>query len=357
MRLPFLRFVSLLGVAVLGFSTDGSAAEPGAPELVSVKKIWDAGAHNAFTDLIRWHDKFWCTFREADGHVGGDGQIRVLVSNDGDAWESAALVGESGVDLRDPKLCVTPDDRLMLTLGGSIYNGGKILLGRQPRVSFSKDGREWSAPEKVLQPGEWLWRTTWHDGICYGASYNASTRNTREAQEAAKSTEPVDAGPAEWKLKIFSGKDGVTYDGSVTFLDVPGHPNETTLRFLKDGRMMAMVRREGGSQNGWIGVSASDKPLYKKFTWNETAMRFGGPNFIELPNGELWAVTRSYLPKAHTVLAKMDEKSITPVLDFPSGGDTSYAGLVYHDDLLWVSYYSSHEGKTSIYLAKVKLPK
>ena len=30
--------------------------------------------------------------------------------------------------------------------------------------------------------------------------------------------------------------------------------------------------------------------------------------------------------------------------------------MVVHDGLLWVSYYSSHEGKASIYLAKVKLP-
>ena len=42
-------------------------------------------------------------------------------------------------------------------------------------------------------------------------------------------------------------------------------------------------------------------------------------------------------------------------LALPSGGDTSYPGLVFHEDLLWVSYYSSHEGKTSIYLAKVQI--
>jgi hypothetical protein len=48
------------------------------------------------------------------------------------------------------------------------------------------------------------------------------------------------------------------------------------------------------------------------------------------------------------------EKSIIePILRLPSGGDTSYPGLVWHDNLLWVSYYSSHEGKTNIYLAKV----
>ena len=39
-----------------------------------------------------------------------------------------------------------------------------------------------------------------------------------------------------------------------------------------------------------------------------------------------------------------------------SDDDSSYAGLVRHDDgLVWVSYYSSHEDKTAIYLAKVKI--
>ena len=45
-----------------------------------------------------------------------------------------------------------------------------------------------------------------------------------------------------------------------------------------------------------------------------------------------------------------------PILTFTSGGDTSYPGLVWHDDRLWMSYYSSHEGKTSIYLAQIKMP-
>ena len=42
------------------------------------------------------------------------------------------------------------------------------------------------------------------------------------------------------------------------------------------------------------------------------------------------------------------------VLTLPSGGDNSYPGMVWHDTLLWTSYYSSHEEKTSIYLAKIR---
>jgi hypothetical protein len=44
-----------------------------------------------------------------------------------------------------------------------------------------------------------------------------------------------------------------------------------------------------------------------------------------------------------------------PALTLPSGGDTSYPGMLWHDGLLWLSYYASHEGKTAIYLARVKV--
>lgn len=326
-------------------------ASSAGPELVSVEKIWDRGAHNAFTDLIRWHERWYCTFREADAHVGGDGKLRVIQSKDGRAWESAALIAEEGIDLRDPKLSITPDDRLMIVAGGSVYGGTKTLQGRQPRVTFSKDGREWTAPRRVLSEGEWLWRVTWHDGKAYGVSYDAGARATPAAREAAR-TGQVAPGPADWKLKLFASNDGIKYD-LVTHLDVPGNPNETTVRFLPDGEMVALVRREAGDTFGWIGTS---RPPYKDWTWKPTKHRLGGPNFLRLPDGTLWAAGRTYPGGAKTALARMTLDDYEPVLTLPSGGDTSYPGLVWHDGLLWMSYYSSHEGKTAIYLARIKVP-
>lgn len=321
------------------------------PKILEVRKIWGEGKHNAFTDLIRWHDKWFCTFREADAHVGGDGKLRVLESGDGEKWESAALLEEKGIDLRDPKLSVTPDDRLMMTAGGSVYEG-KTLKGRQPRVAFSKDGRTWTATERVLTEGEWLWRVTWHGGKAYGVSYNAEERKSPAAKEAA-TTGKAEPGPAEWKLKLVASPDGVKYD-LVTHLDVPGHPNETTLRFTPKGEMIALVRREGGSAFGWFGRSQAP---FKEWTWKETTHRLGGPNFIRLPDGSWWAAGRSYPGGAKTVLAKMKlDGSYEPALTFPSGGDTSYPGLVWHNGVLWMTYYSSHEGKTQIYLAKIQVP-
>jgi hypothetical protein len=125
-------------------------------------------------------------------------------------WESVALLAESGIDLRDPKLSIMADGRLMIVAGGSAYEGKK-LLGRQPRVAFSKNGKEWTQTKRVLAEGVWLWRVTWHDGMCYGVSYNASERESPAAKEAAK-TGKAEPGQAEWKLKLWSSTDGLKYD-------------------------------------------------------------------------------------------------------------------------------------------------
>lgn len=136
-----------------------SAGETAEPQIVSVRKIWDRGEHNAFTDVIRFRNRWWCTFREAANHGGSVGRVRVIVSDDGDDWQSAALLEEEQVDLRDPKLSITPEGRLMLIMGGSIYQGS-VYQTRSPRAAFSDDGRNWTAPRKLLAEDHWLWRVT-----------------------------------------------------------------------------------------------------------------------------------------------------------------------------------------------------
>lgn len=313
-------------------------------EILEVRKIWDEGAHNAFTDLIRWNNRWWCTFREGDGHVGGDGAIRVLTSADGAKWESAASLTEKGIDLRDPKLTVMPSGRLMLNCGGSVYEG-RTLKGKQSRVLFSSDGRTWTAPQRILSEGEWLWRVTWYDGVAYGAAYHATT--------------PSSVPGPEWFLAIYRSTDGVKWE-RVKQMEVTGRPNETTLRFQPNGDMIAMVRREAGDRMGHIGYAS---PPYATWTWKECNHRFGGQNLIRLPDGTWIAGTRDYTnvkagstSGSRTILAELStDGRLTPLVTFPSDGDTSYPGLVWHDGALAVSYYSSHEGKSAIYFARVKI--
>ena len=60
-----------------------SFADETAPA-VEVRKIWDQAPHNAFTDLVRFKEQWFCVFREGQGHVSPDGALRVLTSRDGE---------------------------------------------------------------------------------------------------------------------------------------------------------------------------------------------------------------------------------------------------------------------------------
>ena len=106
------------------------------PKLISVKKIWSKSKHNALTNIIRYKSRWFCIFRESSRHVyGKNGTIRLIVSKDGEKWKSIAHFIESDVDLRDPKLSITPDGRLMILVGGTVYHDKKYV-SRQSRVAF-----------------------------------------------------------------------------------------------------------------------------------------------------------------------------------------------------------------------------
>ena len=368
----FITTLLLAPLATLLCLAPSVSAQDRKPVLVESKRIWDRAKNNSFTDLTRFRDQWFCCFREGIAHAGDDGKVRVLYSPDGVEWNSAALIDEAGVDLRDPKFSIKPDGQLMIIAGGSVWNQETkpaLLKTKQPRVMFSTDGLTWTKPAKVIEEGQWLWRVDWHEGKAYGISYPylRAQHPDPKVAEAAETNGPVPPGPYPWKVKLVTSTDGLNWE-LVTHLDVPGRPNEATVRIRPDGEMIAMVRRERGNYFGWIG---SSKPPYREWRWHETEHRFGGPNFIVLPDNSLISAGRSYRQPFSTVIASMDREHYDIALKLPSGGsDTGYAGMVWHKDELWVSYYSSHEDRdghpppnrhvelpTAIYLARIRLEK
>ena len=94
------------GVLVVLLAFVSAAPPSSAPALVSVARIWDAGAHNGFTDLIRWRNRWYCTFREGDAHVGGDTSYAGMVWHEGLLWVSydASHEGKTAAYLARVKL-------------------------------------------------------------------------------------------------------------------------------------------------------------------------------------------------------------------------------------------------------------
>lgn len=325
------RCCATIWVALL-LAAPAWSAEPAGLKLQSVKKIWDQAPHNAFTDLIRFQDRWYCTFREATGHAAGAGAIRVLTSSDGDKWESAAHIQQKDIDLRDPKLSIMPDGRLMIVGAAAVPSTRNPLTDHYSVVSFSKDAKEWSEPKRVSDSWQWLWRVTWNQGTAFGVTYEWDPK--------------APASKENRRAFLCRSRDGLKFDHVVNF-KVP-NANEATLRF--DGDVAYCLQRCDGSP----AQLGSSKPPYNDWTWKDLGRFVGGPNFIRLPDGGWWACGRLIEGgKPQTVLCRLDlkEGKLIPAITLPSGGDTSYAGMVWHDDKLWISYYSSHEGKTSIYLA------
>lgn len=299
-----------------------------------MNKIWDAAPHNAFTDLLVWKDKMYCAFREGQGHVGDQGKLRIIVSSDGEQWRSAGLLEHPKFDLRDAAISITPDDRLMVLGGVQGMVDGTRRTGTF--VSFSADGKLFSDPEVVVPPGRWLWRVTWHKDTAYGVAYGAP--------DNASAT------------SLLATEDGIHYELIAdAMLDDGERPTEARIRFDDRQRAICLQRRDGRQLNSaMLGIAA---PPYQEWQWRDLGHRLGGPNFIQLPTGTWIAAGRLYDGGARTELLELDVEAGTmrPILRLPSGGDTSYPGMVWHNDLLWVSYYSSHEQRTSIYLAKLQV--
>lgn len=311
-----------------------------------VKRIWDRGGHNAFTDITYFKNKLYVVFREGDGHIPnkdntGNGKIRILSSVDGEFWEPAALIELDGIDLRDPKISVTPKKKLMIVMGGSVYDKQE-LKSISSYVSMSNtNGEKFSVPEqieldeRIKSDFDWLWRVTWYAKTGYGVVYQSNVDGEKGKSKA-------------WLVKTTKGTE---YE-LVKELEIEGNPNEATIGFLSGAEMVIIARRGGDDQLGMMGTS---KAPYTDWSWEKLDFKLGGPDFEVIPINKILIGTRVYSedgPYTALLLGKKGEP-FKEVMRLPSGGDTSYPGMFSIAGYVWFTYYSSHEGKASIYYTRI----
>jgi hypothetical protein len=323
----------LLACPALLLAAAAFGAEAPEAKLLSVRRIWDKAPHNAFTDLIRFHDRWFCAFREGKSHVCNTGRLRVITSQGGEDWSSAALMTWDGGDVRDAKLSVTADGQLMLN-GAVRFLKPKDGQTHQSVTWLSPDGKTWSEPHRVADPNVWMWSVTWHKDFGYGIGYSTSKKRF---------------------IRLYRSRDGKAWERVADDLFPGGtYANETSLVFTDDDTATCLLRRDSHGATAQLGTAP---PPYTDWTWKDLGTRIGGPKMIQLPDGRFLATVRLYDKKVRTGLCWVhaEKGTIEEILTLPSGGDTSYAGMALHGGLLWISYYSSHQGKTSIYLATVKL--
>jgi len=313
---------------------------------IQVSKIWDQGKHNAFPDLFQYKKYFYVAFREGNSHVDNlnNGKVRLIRSTDLKNWETIELFEMDGVDIREARLSKMPDGTLLVTLAAGVWKDGQYL-SLSPYVSFSdKKGENFSVLTKTeidsaIKPAlDWIWRVTWHKNTGYGILYQIypGQRNTKN-----------------WNAFLVKTSDGIKYE-KVSQLNIDGNPNESTIRIDNKGKMYVLVRRESADQ---MGVLAKSDFPYVNWNFNKLTWRLGGPNFLFLNNDQLIIGSRYREDKsAITALLVTDlNGNVQKIVRLPSSGDTSYPGMIIHKKQLLVVYYSSHEGKSNIYLASIPL--
>ena len=302
--------------------------------LLQADRISGDAPHSAFTDLARYRGRWFAAFREGESHVSDDGAARIVVSDDGRKWRPSARIASQLGDVRDPKLSVTPEGRLMLLAAIAVQPPGEVR--HRSFAWFSDDGEHWDSGREIGEPNFWLWRVSWHDGVGWGVGY--------------------ETGAGEGRVRLYRSEDGRDWEVWVPTLFTEGRPSEAQIAFAADGTAYCLLRRDGTPSSAMLGRAS---PPYRDWTWADLGVRLGGPALARLSDGRWIVAGRRYEHGARTVLHWLDPArgELTDFLTLPSSGDTSYPGLVEHEGEVWLSYYSSHEERTAAYVARVAVPR
>ncbi len=303
-------------------------------KLESLQAIDDLQGHSAFTDLIFFENQWWCGFRQASTHMSLDGKIVLYSSSDFRSWSKQVTIEWQGGDLRDPKFVITPEKRLLMLAGVRLSVPSDRLLS-VASLNWLFDGEKFELlPLGSSSIGTWRWSATSFDQSLFSVGYSRLDidgclyRSDRGVEWSAvvKNFFP----PSE----CFSNESSLVYD----------EPSKTAY---------CLLRRDG---NDCPAVLGSSKPPFTRWQWQDMDLRIGGPKMLQLQNGELLAGFRIFTEdSAQTIIATLDLQSsqFKPLLTLPSDGDCSYPGMVVQGSTLFVSYYSSHQDSTSVYLAKI----
>lgn len=307
------------------------------------------GLHNSNTDLIHWRGSFWLVHAASPWHLGSSAcRLRLWRSHDGRSFEPVTEIGMPGEDIRDPKLA---------EIGGRLFlyalpNRGRAALPYTTVYSVSDDGVTWPPFTPIEQPGWLFWRPKTRDGITWYVT-------------------------AYWhghgRSRLFSSWDGIHWS-VVSDIHEGDANDETDFEFLPDGRMLVAARLEGradsplGSPDACTLLAVSLPPHHVWTKKRSSVTRLDGPALFSY-QGHLFAVARfqpgprgpltqlgGVLSRKRTSLFLVEPERLVHLTDFPSAGDTSYAGVVVRDGKLHASYYTSDPMRDYAWILGMFLP-
>ncbi len=326
-----------------------------AVKVVSVKRVFHNGEHNAFTDLCRFNGRYYLTFRSCpDGHgINPTSSIIILSSDNGQKWEQVFRFHVPERDTRDPHFLIFNDKLFVYT--GTWYCGKQsepdtyTINQHLGYAVWSKDGRNWQGPQLLEGTyGHYIWRAATYDGKAYLCARRIHDFVALPSRSGADKI---------MESAMMVSEDGLVWKKAALFQEQDG--DETAFLFESDGTVLAVARRGRGNAE-----LCRSKPPYQEWYRKDFGRYIGGPLLTKW-NGRYLVGGRKWENETYrTALYWLEDEELVPFAELPSDGDNSYPGFIaLGPQRALLSYYSSHEkneeGKsiTAIYLAELEIEK
>ena len=305
--------------------------------------------HNENTDLIVFQGATYLVHRTAISQILGDNcALHVYKTTDGGVTFThlAQIDPVVGRDLRDPAFYVVGGELYLKALTRlPVTSSRDSNVNTLTVITHSPDGVTWTPFQTVspqAAPFFSFWRVVAHAGTYYSAAYEDGDKS----------------------IVLFTSSDGSAWTKGATIYGVSADtPLETELVFMPSGKLLALVRTDGSDAELLGGGALMTKvcwagPPYDSFDCSQTLAgeRLDGPVAFSW-SSRLFVIARRHLGaslKKRTTLFELTGNldagplSIKSWGDFPSAGDTSYAGVAPIDaNRFLVTWYSSELAKDS----------
>ena len=348
-HLATLFVYAVAGVCLLARANAGETVFPEV-HVTNVRRVSHNGEHNAFTDLIRFRERFYLAFRSCpDGHsVYPTSTIIILESVDARTWRPVHRFRVAKRDTRDPHFLVFKDKLFVYT--GTWYCGDSAPEVREFNkhlgyAVWSADGRGWSKPVMLEGTyGHYVWRAAAHDGT----AYLCGRRKREFAETPGKIRSDVESA-------MLASDDGLIWRTQALFQTTQG--NETAFLFEPDGSVLAVARFT--LDNSQL---CRARPPYTQWERTDLDRFIGGPLLTRWGGRLLVGGRKITAPVPRTTLYWLADGKLQQCAELPSGGDNSYPGFVALGPKRGLlSWYSSHEKDeagntmTAIYLADLEI--
>lgn len=286
-------------------------------------------------DIVQYKGRYYFAYRTAPTHFASTKtMLYVLSSKDAKKWDYETEI-YMGSDLREPRFLAYKGKLFMY-----FFQGGTKLTSFEPNhmygIVYQSPGK-WTKPVKIYEPGYVVWRAKVHNGKALMSVYYGVGLYSNE-------TEPT-------HLRLLESDDGIHYtllDGKEVSAETSAEEGE--FEFDDDGSLYATLRLEmkGGKVCRAPAADLTNWTCkFSAYKYDSALMfRHGGEFYVVarrnvagsynrssklLPRSlrSKWYLVRYSLSRKRTALYRLNKEKLTlePLFDFPSRGDTAYAGI------------------------------